>query len=292
MPNRQLISVASCKCLFFRPFFHLLCLTNQLLVCRPSVATLLRVTDFRTRLRGHSFVHCLGAAERVRPAGSRQLVWDTVERGCRVLACELKYTFLLSSIASDSTFCSILILPFVLSLFYLLFYPYSTFCSILILPFVLSLFYLLFYPYSTFCSILILPFVLSLFYLLFYPYSTFCSILILPFVLSLFYLLFYPGCLLFIISTYKAVRTVKTNPTLLRWQLHFLRGVPQLSGWSRDHRGVPDCRGGHATTGACPNCRGGHVTTGRRYRYFQRSPETGTLFSLETIITKSWPPPR
>ena len=100
---------------FLSPRLSPLCLTNQLLVCRPSPATLICVTDFRTRLCGHSFVHCLGAAERVRLPGSWQLVWDTVEMGCRVLAGQLKYTFLLSSIASDSTVCSILILPFVLS---------------------------------------------------------------------------------------------------------------------------------------------------------------------------------
>ena len=100
---------------FLSPRLSPLCLTNQLLVCRPSPATLLCVTDFRTQLCGHSFVHCLGTAERVRLAGSRQLVWDTVERWTVAFWQANSYTFLLSSIASDSTVCSILILPFVLS---------------------------------------------------------------------------------------------------------------------------------------------------------------------------------
>ena len=38
------------------------------------------VTDFRTRLCGHSCVYCVGAAERGRLAGSRHLVWDTAQR--------------------------------------------------------------------------------------------------------------------------------------------------------------------------------------------------------------------
>ena len=63
------VIAASCKCIFFHPFFHsYVRLFNKPTACMLSFTWLLCVTDFRTRLCGHSFVSCLGAAELVRLA--------------------------------------------------------------------------------------------------------------------------------------------------------------------------------------------------------------------------------
>ena len=63
-------------------FLSLLCSTNiQLTNCVYVVLYLATLCyGLRTGPCGHSFVHCLGAAKRVRLAGSRQLVWNTAER--------------------------------------------------------------------------------------------------------------------------------------------------------------------------------------------------------------------
>ena len=60
--------VASCKCLLL-PLLSPLCLANLLFACHPLCYGLSYMSVW-----ANSFVLCLGAAERIRPAGSRQLV--------------------------------------------------------------------------------------------------------------------------------------------------------------------------------------------------------------------------
>ena len=64
----SIVYVASCKCLLL-PLLSPLCLANLLFACHPLCYGLSYMSVW-----ANSFVLCLGAAERIRLAGSRQLV--------------------------------------------------------------------------------------------------------------------------------------------------------------------------------------------------------------------------
>ena len=66
--NVVLVGVASCKCLLL-PHLSPLCLANLLFACHPLCYGLSYMSVW-----ANSCVLCLGAAERIRLAGSRQLV--------------------------------------------------------------------------------------------------------------------------------------------------------------------------------------------------------------------------